>query len=63
MPRRAQGSYTTAWDTILYFTDMECDSYPENAPSYPIMWCDWRPAGGTWRSPPPWGEHISIAPE
>ena len=47
----------------LYFTDMECDSYPENAPGYPILWCDWRPAAGTWRSPPPWGEHISIAAE
>ena len=47
----------------LYFTDMECDSYPENAPDYPILWCDWRPAAGTWRSPPPWGEHISVAPE
>ena len=47
----------------LYFTDMECDSYPENAPDYPILWCDWTPAGGTCRNPPPWGEHISIAPE
>ena len=47
----------------LYFTDMECDSYPENAPSYPILWCDWRPAGGALHNPPPWGEHISIAPE
>ena len=47
----------------LYFTDMECDSYPEDEPGYPILWCDWGPAGGTWRSPPPWGEHISIAPE
>ena len=47
----------------LYFTDMECDSYPEDEPGYPILWCDWGAAGGTWRSPPPWGEHISIAPE
>ena len=47
----------------LYFTDMECDTYPENAPDYPTLWCDWRPAGGTWGSPPPWGEHISIVPE
>ena len=47
----------------LYFTDMECDSYPEEEPGYPILWCDWGAAGGTWRSPPPWGEHISIAPE
>ena len=47
----------------LYFTDMECDSYPENAPDYPILWCDWRPAAGTLHNPPPWGEHISVAPE
>ena len=47
----------------LYFTDMECDSYPENAPDYPILWCDWRPAGGMLHNPPPWGEHISIAPD
>ena len=47
----------------LYFTDMECDSYPENEPGYPVLWCDYGPVGGTWRSPPPWGEHISIAPE
>ncbi len=44
----------------LYFTDMECDSYPENEPGYPVLWCDYGPVGGTWRSPPPWGEHISI---
>ena len=47
----------------LYFTDMECDSYPENAPGYPILWCDWGPAAGASHNPPPWGEHISIAPE
>ena len=47
----------------LYFTDMECDSYPEEEPGYPVLFCDWGPIGGTWRSPPPWGEHISIAPE
>ena len=47
----------------LYFTDMECDTYPEDAPDYPILWCDWGAAAGTWGSPPPWGEHISIVPE
>ena len=47
----------------LYFTDMECDSYPEEEPGYPVLFCDWGPATGTWRNPPPWGEHISIAPE
>ena len=47
----------------LYFTDMECDSYTEDEPGYPVLFCDWGPAGGTWGNPPPWGEHISIAPE
>ena len=25
----------------LYLTDMECDSYPEAAPLYPVAWCVW----------------------
>ena len=47
----------------LYFTDMECNSYPENEPGYPVLWCDWRPDIGALHNPPPWGEHISIAPD
>ena len=47
----------------LYFTDMECDSYPENEPGYPILWCDWGPDAGALHNPPPWGEHISIVPD
>ena len=47
----------------LYFTDMECDSYPENEPGYPILWCDWGPDAGALHNQPPWGEHISIAPD
>ena len=47
----------------LYFTDMECDSYPENEPGYPILWCDWGPDADALHNPPPWGERISIAPD
>ena len=47
----------------LYFTDMECDSYPEDEPGYPILWCDWGPAAGALHNPPHWGEYISIASE
>ncbi|MCY4442062.1 MAG: VWA-like domain-containing protein [Deltaproteobacteria bacterium] len=43
----------------LYFTDMECSSYPETEPPYPIVFCNWS------ASPPeqnrePWGERIDI---
>ena len=44
----------------LYFTDMECDRYPEAEPLYPLLWCDWSVGTGLWRQPPPWGEHIRI---
>ena len=44
----------------LYFTDMECDRYPENEPSFPVLWCDWSGALGLPPQPPPWGEHIRI---
>ena len=30
----------------LYLTDMECDSYPEAEPGYPVIFCNWgAPAG------------------
>ena len=45
----------------LYFTDMECDRYPETEPAWPVLWCDWRPGSGFRRTPPPWGERIAIA--
>ena len=44
----------------LYLTDMECDSYPEAAPPYPVAWVNWSPAGGPNREP--WGERIDIGP-
>ena len=44
----------------LYFTDMDCDSYPDTEPPYPIVWADWSEGSGLRRQPPPWGEHIGI---
>ena len=44
----------------LYFTDMDCDRYPEAEPDYPVAWIDYSPAGGLSPEPPPWGEHIRI---
>ena len=45
----------------LYLTDMECDSYPETAPGYPVIFCNWGPPPGT-RNREPWGEPIDIGP-
>ena len=44
----------------LYFTDMDCDRYPETEPGFPTVWCDWSDGAGLWCQPPPWGEHIRI---
>ena len=45
----------------LYFTDMECSSYPEAEPSYPTIWCNWSEPPEDWNREP-WGERIDIAP-
>ena len=42
----------------LYLTDMECDSYPEAAPPYPVAWVVW--GGDRYREPR--GERIDIGP-
>ena len=44
----------------LYFTDMECSSYPENQPSFDVVWVDWNPVPSE-RNREPWGERIDIA--
>ena len=44
----------------LYFTDMECSSYPEAEPPYPILFCDWSTSPPE-QKPQPWGERIDIA--
>ena len=43
----------------LYFTDMECSSYPEAEPGFPVLWVDWNPASSE-RTQEPWGERIDL---
>ena len=44
----------------LYFTDMDCDRYPETEPDFSVIWVDWSTGPGSSIQPPPWGEHIRI---
>ena len=44
----------------LYFTDLDCDRYPETEPAYDVIWADYSAAAGLSPEPPPWGEHIKI---
>ncbi len=44
----------------LYFTDMDCDRYPETEPGYDVIWADYSAADRLSPEPPPWGEHIRI---
>ena len=43
----------------LYPTDMASDSYPENEPDFPVIWCGWGPPTTDWNREP-WGERIDI---
>ncbi|MCK4820126.1 hypothetical protein KA005_30455 [bacterium] len=44
---------------LIYLTDLECDSYPDFIPDYPVMWICTEPEGGYWDKPP-FGEVIYI---
>ncbi|MDE0355033.1 MAG: VWA-like domain-containing protein, partial [Deltaproteobacteria bacterium] len=44
----------------LYLTDMECSSYPEAEPPYPILFCNWSTSPPE-QNPQPWGERVDIA--
>ena len=44
----------------LYFTDMECSSYPETQPSFDVVWVNWSDPPEDWNREP-WGERIDIA--
>ena len=44
----------------LYFTDMECSSYPESQPPFDVVWVNWNPVPSE-RNAEPWGERIDIA--
>ena len=45
----------------LYFTDMECSSYPDAEPPFPVVFCNWSRPPEDWNREP-WGERIDIAP-
>ncbi len=45
----------------LYFTDMECSSYPDADPGFPTIWCNWSRPPEDWNREP-WGERIDINP-
>ena len=44
----------------LYFTDMECSSYPEAEPPFDVIWCNHSSPPSDWNREP-WGERIDIA--
>ena len=44
----------------LYFTDMECSSYPEAAPPFDVIWCNYSSPPSDWNREP-WGERIDMA--
>ena len=43
----------------LYFTDMECDRYPQAEPVFRVVWCNWGDPPSDWNREP-WGERIDI---
>ena len=44
----------------LYFTDMECSSYPEAEPPFDVLWVNYSSPPEDWNREP-WGERIDIA--
>ena len=44
----------------LYFTDMECSSYPEAEPLFPVLFCNYSDPLSNWNRER-WGERIDIA--
>ena len=44
----------------LYFTDMECSSYPKTEPCFPVLWANYGPPPSDWNREP-WGERIDVA--
>ena len=43
----------------LYFTDMECSSYPERPPPFDVVWVNYGRPPSDWNREP-WGERIDI---
>ena len=60
LPHSGASPCPTRPSLCLYFTDMDCDRYPDAEPRFPVVWCEWGEGVGHWRQPPPWGDHITI---
>jgi predicted metal-dependent peptidase len=45
---------------LIYLTDLECDSYPEIYPDYPVVWVSTNPEDKIYWGKPPFGEIIYI---
>ncbi len=43
----------------LYFTDLECSSYPEAEPVFPVIWVDHSESSSD-ANAPPWGDRIVV---
>ncbi len=43
----------------IYLTDMECDSYPEAEPLFPVIWVNYGPTPDEYYTEP-WGERIDM---
>ena len=43
---------------MIYFTDLECNSYPAH-PDYPVIWVHWG-KDNYWTSTPPFGEVVKL---
>ena len=43
----------------IYLTDMECDSYPDAEPLFPVVWCNYGPVPGP-EFTEPWGDRIDM---
>lgn len=45
---------------LIYFTDMECDRFPDFTPNYPVLWLS--TSKKMWYGKPPFGEVVYIEP-
>ncbi|MBI9082740.1 MAG: hypothetical protein JEZ11_04025 [Desulfobacterales bacterium] len=43
---------------LIVFSDMECSSFPDKAPNYPVLWA--KVGDSTWCKTPPFGREIPI---
>ena len=43
----------------IYLTDMECDSYPDAEPLFPVIWVNYGPTPDEYCTEP-WGERIDM---